>query len=116
MLRLRPVAAAAGDWLIKTGEIGHEMFIVDSGTIEIVSPNGSRVYRTLTAGDFFGEIALLTKARRTASCRAATFCEMWVLSRKDLHEVRTHSLHLVVCQSSIPHNQLANGPGGAAAT
>jgi len=87
VLRMRPVAAAAGDKLITAGEIGDEMFIVDSGFVEIVAPNGVEVYRRLTPGDFFGEIAILTKARRTASCRAATFCELWVLVRKDLQEV-----------------------------
>ncbi|KAL3926530.1 MAG: hypothetical protein SGPRY_003257 [Prymnesium sp.] len=115
VLRMSPVAAAGGDWIITAGEIGAEMFIVDrrwasihmsrtrkedrinhyfaarvppgSGCIEIVAPSGDTVYRRLYAGDFFGEIALLTKARRTASCRAATFCELWVLMRKDLQEV-----------------------------
>ena len=97
MLRLRPLAAAAGYWLIRSGEIGGEMFIVDSGTVEIVSPTGAQVYRTLGSGDFFGEIALLTKARRTASCKAGTFCELWVLARKDLQERRaaTRSHHLL---------------------
>jgi CRP-like cAMP-binding protein len=34
-----------------------------------------------------GEIALLTRERRTATCRAADFCELWSLSRADLQIV-----------------------------
>jgi hypothetical protein len=46
-----------------------------------------RLVATIGPGQFFGEIALLTRERRTASCRAASFCEMWVLMRQDLETV-----------------------------
>ena len=100
------------------------MFIVDSGTVEIVSPTGAQVYRTLGAGDFFGEIALLTKARRTASCKAGTFCELWVLARKDLqaasharcahvtraraHVVRTLHARYIHVVTRTPHARYAH--------
>ena len=57
-------------------------YILDSGMIDVLV--AAEVVHTVRAGDFFGEIALLTRERRTASCRAATFCELWTLSRADL--------------------------------
>ena len=46
-----------------------------------------QVLHRFKEGDYFGEIALLTHERRTANCRAATFCELWYLTRSLLNEV-----------------------------
>jgi len=46
-----------------------------------------KVVKELEKGDFFGEIALVTHGRRTASIRARTFTELIVLSRDDFMRI-----------------------------
>ena len=42
---------------------------------------------TFVAGEFFGEMALLTGSSRSATCRTVTPCALYELRRKDLDEV-----------------------------
>jgi len=55
---------AAGDAVVRRGEQSDAMFVVATGTCEVVLPNGQRV--SLACGSHFGEIALLTGEPRTA--------------------------------------------------
>src|SRR5918995_4358782 len=57
-----------GKVLCKEGEIGHEFFVIVDGEVE-VTRKGKRV-ATRAGGEFFGEIALLEKTRRTATVTA----------------------------------------------
>ncbi len=82
---LRFIAASQGDVLIRTGEIGDRMFFIVSGIVNIDLGNGRQ--RTLESGDFFGEIALLHKARRTATVIARTRCELLALDLKDFRHL-----------------------------
>ena len=38
--------------------------------------------RTLSDGDFFGELALLHQQRRTATVRAVGYCDLYVLDQE----------------------------------
>lgn len=44
-------------------------------------------FATMTAGAFFGEISLVRNCPRTASIRAASNADLFVLTKKDLEEV-----------------------------
>lgn len=59
-----------GTKLIEEGRKGREFFVLVDGAVEVRS-NG-RTLRTMGAGDFFGEIALLHDAPRTATVTATT--------------------------------------------
>jgi pSer/pThr/pTyr-binding forkhead associated (FHA) protein len=67
-----------GDIVFSEGEIGTEMFIIQSGTIELLKEIGgeTRVLATLEKGDFFGEMSVLEDLPRTASARAKTEVEL----------------------------------------
>ena len=54
-----------GKELAREGAAGREFFVIVEGTAEVT--RGSRKLRTLSDGDFFGEISLITKLPRTAS-------------------------------------------------
>ncbi|HEY7207877.1 MAG TPA: cyclic nucleotide-binding domain-containing protein [Gaiellaceae bacterium] len=54
-----------GKVLTKEGSPGREFFILVEGTADV--RRGGRKLRTLDAGDFFGELALLTGRPRTAT-------------------------------------------------
>jgi hypothetical protein len=56
----------AGRTLIKEGDSGREFFILIDGTAD-VTQGGKQIGRMMGPGDFFGEIALISKAPRTAT-------------------------------------------------
>ena len=61
---------SAGRKLTTQDADGQEFVVIDDGTAEVIK--GEDVVNQLGAGDFFGEIALLTGAPRTASVVAST--------------------------------------------
>lgn len=68
-----------GDIIIKEGTIGTKMYFIQEGIVDIVMANGD-VATSLSDGSYFGEICLLTNARRVASVRAETYCNLFSLS------------------------------------
>lgn len=71
----------AGKVLAREGDIGHEFFVIVDGEVEI--NKGGDVVRTLSSGDFFGEIALIWDSpRRTATATAVTPLRFFVLTRQ----------------------------------
>ncbi len=81
-MMLNPVVYEAGETIIKQGEMGEEMYFVSRGQVEALDAAG-KVLRTLTDGEFFGEISLLLAQPRSASVRAATTCDLFVLHKAD---------------------------------
>jgi CRP-like cAMP-binding protein len=67
-----------GDIIFSEGDIGTDMYIVQSGTVELLKSIGgeTRVLATLDKGDFFGEMSVLEDLPRTASARAKTDVEL----------------------------------------
>lgn len=79
-LQMRSMVYLPDDVVVHAGEHGSELFVVARGRVEVVGPTGHR-YRTLTDGDFFGEIALFRNTVRTATVRALAPSDLYVLDR-----------------------------------
>ncbi|XP_017483037.1 PREDICTED: potassium/sodium hyperpolarization-activated cyclic nucleotide-gated channel 3-like [Rhagoletis zephyria] len=75
-----------GDIIIKEGTIGNKMYFIQEGIVDIVMINGE-VATSLSDGSYFGEICLLTNARRVASVRAETYCNLFSLSVEHFNSV-----------------------------
>jgi CRP-like cAMP-binding protein len=67
-----------GEIIFSEGDIGTEMYIIQSGTVELLKAIGgeTRVLATLEKGDFFGEMSVLEDAPRNASARAKSDVEV----------------------------------------
>ncbi|XP_034246963.1 potassium/sodium hyperpolarization-activated cyclic nucleotide-gated channel 2 isoform X6 [Thrips palmi] len=84
--KLRYEVFQPGDIIIKEGTIGNKMYFIQEGIVDIVMLNGE-VATSLSDGSYFGEICLLTNARRVASVRAETYCNLFSLSVEHFNAV-----------------------------
>ncbi len=69
----------AGGTVFAEGDPGDRFYVIRSGEAEVVI--GNERVRTLGAGEFFGEIALVRDVPRTATIRALTDLELGTLER-----------------------------------
>uniref|UniRef100_A0A3Q4GYY2 Cyclic nucleotide-gated cation channel beta-3-like n=1 Tax=Neolamprologus brichardi TaxID=32507 RepID=A0A3Q4GYY2_NEOBR len=96
LLRLKSIIYLPGDFVVKKGDIGKEMYIIKGGAVQVVGgPDNSIVFVTLKAGCVFGEISLLQSSkdggnRRTANVKAYGFANLFVLEKKDLFDILVH--------------------------
>jgi uncharacterized membrane protein len=76
-----------GETLFQAGEPGDALFVVRAGEIELyIKDNVGQkiVLNVATAGDMFGEVALLDSGARTATAIALSDSDLLVLDRDDL--------------------------------
>lgn len=78
----------SGEYLFREGEAGVAGALIISGRVTIQS--GEKQLVTLSDGDFFGEVALLEDAPRTASAIAESDVQVSFLVRYQLEEFVRH--------------------------
>jgi CRP/FNR family transcriptional regulator, cyclic AMP receptor protein len=71
----------AGKVMATEGDRGREFFVLLEGQADV--KKGDRSINTMKTGDFFGEIALVTKMPRTASVTATTPVRVLVITERD---------------------------------
>jgi small-conductance mechanosensitive channel/CRP-like cAMP-binding protein len=78
-----------GERVIREGAEGESMFVLLSGTAEVlISKNGTSIsVATLKAPDCFGEMSLLTGEHRTATVRAQTDCQVMEIGKPVMAEL-----------------------------
>jgi CRP/FNR family transcriptional regulator, cyclic AMP receptor protein len=85
VVQAAPRSFAAGEPICRVGDPGSSMMAVIQGTIRISLPSvkGKEIILAdLSAGELFGEIAMLDGKPRSASATALTKCELLVLERR----------------------------------
>jgi small-conductance mechanosensitive channel/CRP-like cAMP-binding protein len=82
---------AAGEALIRQGAAGASMFIIAEGRVHVTlgQDNISTTLASLAAGDFVGEMSLMTGEPRAATCLAATDVLCYELDHATLQKVLT---------------------------
>jgi CRP-like cAMP-binding protein len=85
-----------GTVLFKEGDIGTEMYLINSGEVKLSRKTklGTVVLATLGFGEFFGEMSVITNKPRTITAEAVTDCRLNVIS-KDVLETLVTSNPLV---------------------
>ena len=79
---LRAQVAEADEVIVRVGDPAHSMYFIAAGEVEVALKKETL---RLGAGQFFGEVAVLRRARRSATATALTRTNLLVLSAQDLH-------------------------------
>ena len=89
IMNMTPVVFTPGDYIVRFGEVGFDMFFISRGRVDVVSGDEKTLYATLAAGQFFGEIALLLSMPRTATIKAKEYCDLYRLDKETFDRILT---------------------------
>jgi predicted GNAT family N-acyltransferase len=103
--RSNVLSVRSGDALIRASHVSRTVYVVLDGTFQITV--GEQIVGVAVPGDFFGEIALLLDASRTAEVRAVTPGEVVAVSDRVLQR-------LIVEEPAIASKVLLNFSRGLA--
>lgn len=80
-----------GLYVIKQGENGDVLYLVESGSLDCFKTfnknEGEKYLKTYTQGEAFGELALLYNAPRAATIKAKTDSVLWSLDRETFNYI-----------------------------
>ncbi len=82
MQLLRAQLVETGQVIVREGDHAHSMYFIAAGEVEVAI---KKKRLQLGTGQFFGEVAVLRRSRRSATATALTRCSLLVLSAQDLH-------------------------------
>jgi len=106
MRLMRAQTAEPGDAIVRRGEPAHSMYFLAAGEVEIELKD-KRV--RLQAGHFFGEIAVLRRARRSGTVTAVTRVNLLILDAQDLHALMERDPRIAERIHATAHTRLGHG-------
>jgi CRP-like cAMP-binding protein len=83
------VEADEGETLATQGDLGHALFAIESGTVEVTA-NGERL-ATLGPGDVFGEMAVVAAGIRMATVVATSPVRLIAMLKRDVWALEQRS-------------------------
>ncbi len=85
---MRSQSLPAMETVIRQGDSDDNLFLIARGVVRISHEDNGKSHdlATLMAGDFFGEMALLHDAPRTANVQTVTPCTLYTLKRTDVEQ------------------------------
>jgi len=86
---LRPQIFLPGDIIIKVGEYGEEMYLIERGKIFITSEDRKVIFAVLERGDYFGESSLLNGEKRNATVVSPGYCDCLVFTKVAFDKIMT---------------------------
>jgi voltage-gated potassium channel len=103
MRLLRAQQVEAGEIIARRGEGAHSMYFIAAGEVEI-ELKSKRV--RLSVGQFFGEIAALRRARRSATVTAVTRTSLLALNAHDFHALMDREPRIAERVRDVVRNRL----------
>jgi len=107
---LRAQQVEAGEVIVRRGEAAHSMYFVAAGEVEIAL---ERERVRLGAGHFFGEIAALRRARRSATATALVRTSLLVLDAHDLRALMERQPRIADRIREVARRRIEMRGGGA---
>lgn len=113
VLELKPAYFMKGDIIFREGDVPHNMYFISKGHVEVIREETSDVIATLYSGSFFGEMSLIDDSLRTATIRAASYCDLYTLNKERFEAVLNHHPKFAKLIRNIAKerkvNQIKNG-------
>lgn len=94
VLHLSPQVCIPGETIVRRGQIGNQLYFINKGTVEVFAPDDRAVIATLSDGDFFGEMALLSRQPRANTVVAIDYCNLYTLEREKFDQVLEDFPHI----------------------
>jgi NADH dehydrogenase len=87
-----PMRFGAGEVIVREGDLGGRFYVITAGEVEVTQrvDGQERAIRHLGPGGHFGELALLSDRRRTASVKALTDASVLSIARQDFAALVEH--------------------------
>ena len=87
-----------GEKVFSEGDVGTEMYVIQSGSIEIAKrvKDEMKTLSVLEKGDFFGEMSILEDVPRTADAIARTDVELVRINQSTFDEMLRHNGEIAV--------------------
>jgi NADH dehydrogenase len=81
----------AGDVVFYQGDVGDSVYIIESGECEVLQEKDGvqTVLAVLGAGEYFGEMAVLSDTSRNATVRARTRMNVLLVAKNDFDQLKT---------------------------
>jgi CRP-like cAMP-binding protein len=98
----------AGSTIIRQGEPGDSLFIVERGSVDVMDFHRGEKIATLSEGEVFGEMSLLTGEPRSATAVAAGPVEIWLVLKEDFDRLLATSPHLGRAVSDLAAERMQN--------
>ena len=73
--------------IVAQGEPGESAYVITEGAVRVTLEPGDTEVATLTAGQYFGEMSLLTGEARTATVRAKGDCQVLEITAEDFRRL-----------------------------
>lgn len=103
----REIEVPAGHIVMVEGGPGDAFYLILDGTIHVERAGG--IVRSMTAGGFLGEIALLEGGARTATATCVTDCRLLVIHRHEFDRLMAALPHIErrirAAAARRPHDQ-----------
>lgn len=79
-----------GDVIFHQGDLGDSVYVIEQGDCDVIKEQdgASRTLATLHAGDYFGEMALLSDQTRNATIQARSSMEVLLIPKRDFDTLR----------------------------
>ena len=106
---LRARVAEPGEVIVREGEAAHSMYFIAEGKVDVALKKGEPV--RLGQGQFFGEVAVLRRAPRSATATAVDRTSLLVLDADDLHALMKRDKRIAervkdVVEKRVGHREL----------
>ncbi len=88
LMALQPHIFAPNGLIVRQGEVSDGIYFISRGTLEVISDEGARTHGMLESGEYFGDLSLLLGEKRTASVKAVTYCDVFLLTKADFNRIK----------------------------